>query len=173
MTRHQWIGLGSAVVTAGLLAIAPATAQDRAAVEMDIQKTLGGVPDFFKEFPDAGLAGAWAEMKGLQFNPKTELSGKAKELIGLAVAAQIPCTYCIYLHTKAAKAAGASDGEVREAIAMAAITRHWSTVLNGSQTDLVAFKKGVDALIKDPSPRADATGIDVKEIMKEMQELKK
>lgn len=29
-------------------------------------------------------------------NPKTELSGKVKKLIGLATAAQVPCTYCVY-----------------------------------------------------------------------------
>jgi AhpD family alkylhydroperoxidase len=57
------------------------------------------------------------------------------------VAAQIPCTYCIYAHAKGAKNAGATDEEIQEAVAMAALTRHWSTVLNGMQIDLEDFKK--------------------------------
>ncbi|TIU25042.1 MAG: carboxymuconolactone decarboxylase family protein, partial [Mesorhizobium sp.] len=92
------------------------------------------------------VAGAWAEIKGVQLNPNTALNGKTKELMGLAVASQIPCQYCIYFHTLAAKANGASDEEIKEAIAMAAIVRHWSTMLNGSQVDLVTFKKQTDDL---------------------------
>ncbi|MER9949694.1 hypothetical protein NKJ89_16645 [Mesorhizobium sp. M0047] len=33
-----------------------------------------------------------------------------------------------------------------EAVAMAAIVRHWSTMLNGSQVDLATFKKQTDDL---------------------------
>ncbi|TGQ96251.1 carboxymuconolactone decarboxylase family protein, partial [Mesorhizobium sp. M4B.F.Ca.ET.203.01.1.1] len=82
----------------------------------------------------------------VQLNPNTALNGKTKELLGLAVASQIPCQYCIYFHTLAAKANGASDEEIKEAIAMAAIVRHWSTMLNGSQVDLATFKKQTDDL---------------------------
>lgn len=111
----------------------------------DMEKTLGVVPGFFKAFPQAGIAGAWAEFKAVQLNPDTKLSGKEKELIGLAVAAQIPCQYCIYFHTEAARLNGATDEEIREAVAMAAITRHWSTVLNGMQIREADFKKEADA----------------------------
>ena len=65
------------------------------------------------------IAGAWAEFKSVQLNPNTKLDGKTKELIGLAVSAQVPCQYCIYFHTAAAKANGATDQEVGEAVAMA------------------------------------------------------
>src|SRR5438067_921997 len=77
----------------------------------DIQATLGMVPDFMKTLSPVALPGAWDEMKGIQLNPKTALSGKYKELIGLAVAAQIPCRYCVYFHTQAAKLNGATDDE--------------------------------------------------------------
>ena len=115
------------------------------------------VPGFFKVFPQSGIAGAWAEFKTIQLNPDTKLNGKTKELIGLAVAAQIPCTYCIYFHTAAAKANGASDEEINEAVAMAAITRHWSTVLNGMQVDLAAFKGDTDTVLKLAGEKAKAT----------------
>lgn len=107
----------------------------------EMEKMFGGVPTFMKMFPKAGIAGAWAEYRDIELSDKTALDTKTKELIGLAVAAQIPCTYCVYAHVKGAKNAGATDQEIQEAVAMAALTRHWSTVLNGMQIDLEAFKK--------------------------------
>ena len=132
---------GLAVLTASSAGAEDASA---AATYKDIEATLGSVPSFFKAFPETGISGAWAEFKGIQLNPKTELNGKTKELLGLAVAAQIPCQYCIYFHTAAAKANGATDEEIREAVAMAAVVRHWSTVLNGMQVDYPQFKQEVD-----------------------------
>src|SRR5208282_1551365 len=123
----------------------------------DIEATLGFVPGFFKAFPESGIAGAWAEFKAVQLNPSTALNGKTKELIGLAVAAQIPCGYCIYFHTAAAKANGATDEEIREAVAMASISRHWSTVLNGMQMDLATFKHETDTVLRAVAEHAPAT----------------
>jgi AhpD family alkylhydroperoxidase len=120
----------------------------------DIEQTLGSVPSFFKAFPEVGIAGAWAEFKSVQLNPKTKLDGKTKELMGLAVASQIPCAYCVYFHTAAAKANGASDQEIREAVAMGAIVRHWSTVLNGMQIDLNSFKQETDAVLRLAAEKA-------------------
>jgi AhpD family alkylhydroperoxidase len=144
-------GILVALATAGVTALASlAHAQDASgqATYQDIEKTLGSVPTFFKAFPASGIAGAWSEFKTVQLNPGTKLSGKTKELIGLAVAAQIPCHYCVYFHTAAAKLNGASDEEIREAVAMAAITRHWSTVLNGMDVDYDGFKKETDTVLK-------------------------
>jgi len=143
------LNVRSFVIAAGigaLFTISPAKAEDAsaAAAYKDIQATLGSVPDMFKTLPDVAIAGAWAEIKGVQLNPNTALDGKTKELMGLAVAAQIPCQYCIYFHTEAAKLNGATDEEIKETIAMAAIVRHWSTILNGSQVDLATFKKQTD-----------------------------
>jgi AhpD family alkylhydroperoxidase len=117
------------------------------AARADIGKTLGFVPQFFLKFPDEMLPGAWDEMKSLQLNPNTALPGRSKELIGLAVAAQIPCKYCIYAHTEFAKLNGASDTEVGEAVAMAAVTRHWSTFLNGIQTDEGKFRGEIAKIV--------------------------
>jgi AhpD family alkylhydroperoxidase len=113
----------------------------------DMEATLGLVPSFFKQFPEAGIAGAWREFKTIQLNPHSALPGKYKELIGLAVAAQIPCRYCILFHTEAARLNGASDAEIREAVAMASVTRHWSTFLNGMLTDEGVFRRETDQVI--------------------------
>jgi AhpD family alkylhydroperoxidase len=151
---------GVALVSAAVLSTTVcvnARAQDSAAAYRDIESTLGTVPTFFKLFPEEGIAGAWAEFKSVQLNPHSALSGKEKELIGLAVAAQIPCTYCIYFHSAAAKANGATDSEIREAVAMAAITRHWSTVLNGMQADLTTFRNETDTVLRLAAERANTT----------------
>ena len=149
----------SVIAIASLAGMSAARAEDASATAAykDIQATLGMVPGFFKVFPQSGIAGAWAEFKTIQLNPDTKLNGKTKELIGLAVAAQIPCTYCIYFHTAAAKANGATDEEISEAVAMAAISRHWSTVLNGMQVDLAAFKTDTDTVLKLAGEKAKST----------------
>ncbi len=130
------------------ISASPALAEpDAATTYKDIEKTLGLVPTFLKAFPEEGIAAAWDELKSVQLNPKTALSTKQKELIGLAVAAQVPCRYCVYFHTQVAKLGGATAGELKDAIAMAAITRHWSTVLNGMQIDLGEFKQEVSRIV--------------------------
>jgi AhpD family alkylhydroperoxidase len=120
-----------------------------AAAKADIQKTLGFVPQFFTRFPQEALPGAWEEMKTLQLNPHTALPGRTKELIGLGVAAQIPCHYCIYAHTEFAKLNGASEAEIGEAVAMAGLTRHWSTFLNGTQTDETKFRGEIGKVVEN------------------------
>ena len=149
--------IATSVTLASIAALAhPANAQDAAAAYKDIEQTLGSVPSFFKAFPEVGIAGAWAEFKSVQLNPDTALDGKTKELIGLAVASQIPCEYCVYFHTSAARANGATDEEIRETVAMAAIVRHWSTVLNGMQVDLTTFKQEVDTVLAHAAEMAKA-----------------
>lgn len=120
----------------------------------EVESMLGAVPSFFRAFPQAGIAGAWEEFKAIQLSPDTALSPKEKELIGLAVAAQIPCHYCVYAHTAFAKANGATEQEIQEAVAMASITRHWSTVLNGSQIDMQAFRAEIDGILRHAAEQA-------------------
>jgi AhpD family alkylhydroperoxidase len=89
-------------------------------------------PEWMKQtLPDQAQKPLWDEYRAVM-NPTGALDGKTKQLIALAVAAQIPCAYCIYAHTKFAKAAGATDAQIKEAIATAALVRFNSTMLNGS-----------------------------------------
>lgn len=120
----------------------------------DIQSTLGIVPGFFRAFPQAGIPGAWAEFKAVQASETTALSPKTKQLIGLAVSAQVPCAYCVYFHTAVAKAYGANEEEIKEAVALAAISRHWSTVLNGMAIDMTTFKREVDTSLRIAAEKA-------------------
>jgi AhpD family alkylhydroperoxidase len=149
------------------------------AARADIKSTFGFVPGFLNAVPGSALPGAWEEMKGLQMNPDTALPGKIKELIGLAVSAQVPCKYCTFAHTEFAKLNGANETEVGEAVVMAALTRHWSTVLQGSQADLPKFKAELSALVarmkaapKAPASMAASTTVtDAKSALAEIQQM--
>jgi AhpD family alkylhydroperoxidase len=158
-TMNRMIGLSLAAVFGATLAVSETNAAMPPHQEAiaDIEKTFGFVPQFFRDFPEGALPGTWQEMKSLQMNPKTALSGKDKELIGLAVAAQIPCQYCIEAHTEFAKLNGASQKEIGEAVAMAGLTRHWSTFLNGIQTDEAKFRAEITGFI-DKVKKASAGG---------------
>lgn len=119
----------------------------------DIEKTLGLVPKFMQLFPRDAIAGAWSEFKALQLNPYTALSGREKELIGVAVASQIPCDYCIYFHKLAAKLNKATDTELNEAIAVGGCARHWSAVFHGPSIDSETFKKDADQMLQSYKQR--------------------
>ena len=107
-------------------------------------------PNFYKNtYPTHALKAALDANEALM-GKEAKLDARTRELIALGVAAQIPCAYCVYAHNKNAMAEGATEAEIREAVAIAAHVRHWSTVLNGMGYDLEAFKTEVD---KMPSGR--------------------
>ena len=147
---------GGALLTPSL----PALSDDTASAEATYKRhrgDFGGVPSFIKLFPKAGVAGAWAELKAIELSEETALSPKVKSLISLAVAAQIPCHYCVWADTMSARQAGATDEEIAEAVAMAALTRHWSTFLNGMQVDFDQFKQELGGeMAVAPSRRGNA-----------------
>jgi AhpD family alkylhydroperoxidase len=127
-----------ALVATLALSILPVVASSQSVNAQD-------APQFMKDtFPEPGLSAAWQESQALS-NPNAALDAKTRELIGLGVAAQIPCTYCVYYHTKAARQAGATDAQIKEAVAAAAETRKWSTMLNGNAYNVDDFKKQIDA----------------------------
>jgi AhpD family alkylhydroperoxidase len=132
-----------------------ATDADGALAEM--RQSFGFVPGFIAAVPREALPGAWLELAELELSPATQLPAKYKSLIGLAVASQIPCRYCVIGDTEFAKLAGASEREIHEAVAMAALARNWSTLLNGLQVDEVAYRRDIDRLVKaaqHPAPQA-------------------
>jgi len=119
----------------------------------EIEQTFGVFPSMFQVFPKHALSGTWENFKQLS-SSENSIPPKYRELIQLAVAAQIPCDYCIYFHTASAQAFGATDEEIREAIAHGATTRHWSMILQGNQIDFEEFKTEFDAMMKFMSENA-------------------
>ena len=139
--RRAVAAIGIAMLASGAI---PALAQDAnasaEATYKEIEGALGGVPSFVKMYPKEGVAGFWALQRDLIFGPSS-LDTKTKTLISLAVAAQIPCSYCIYADTQDALRAGATEDEIHEAVAIAGMTRNASTILNGYMVDFESFKK--------------------------------
>lgn len=113
----------------------------------EIETEFGIFPTLFAVYPKEALTGAWENWKQLN-GPNSTIPPKYKELLQLAVAAQIPCDYCVYFHTASAKAYGATDEEIKEAVAQGAQTRHWSMILQGNGVDLEEFKSEFDAMMK-------------------------
>ena len=130
----------AAVVAASAFAASVSAQETAAETYSEIKDAFGFVPTFMQEYPEHGIRGAWIMTRDMEFSDKTELSPKVKALINIAVGAQIPCQYCVFADTEAARAAGATEGEIKEAVGQAALTRHWSTILNGLQIDFDAFK---------------------------------
>lgn len=126
----------------------PATAADAPTKEQilaGVAEMLGFVPTFMTQMPRATLPIGIAGYANLEAGD-TALPAKTKYLISLAVAAQIPCQYCIWADTLGAKAAGATDEEIGEAVGVAAMTRFWSTNFNGLQVDLETYQKELGPL---------------------------
>lgn len=121
--------------------------------QQEMEDAFGRVPSFFNSIPEHLRVAAWEQMKAYE-GPETTIPSKYMELIGLAVASQIPCSYCIYAHAQKAAAFGASETEISEAVAQAAYVRYWSTIINGAQTDIEAFKKEWAAMAEHASAAA-------------------
>jgi AhpD family alkylhydroperoxidase len=133
--------VGGAAVAPTLPALSADKTMSADPVYKDIEQAFGSVPTFARQVPLPALHGAWQEVKELELSDKTALPPKVKALISLAVAAQIPCQYCIWADTNDARQMGATDEEIGEAVAMAGLTRNWSTIFNGLQVDFDQFKK--------------------------------
>lgn len=59
---------------------------------------------------------------------------KYKELMAVAVALTTQCPYCIEIHTKKAKAAGATEQELAETTLLAAALRAGGAMTHGTHT---------------------------------------
>ena len=135
------------VLVAAPLAASDSQTEANTKAEAEMKAAFGTVPVMMRVYPDHLRATAWAWFAATM-SPDAPIPTKYSELISLAVASQIPCDYCIYAHTTMAKMFGATDAEIRAAIAAAANTRHWSTVLNGAEVPLDDFKKEWDGILE-------------------------
>lgn len=135
--------LKTAIATFAALALSAGIAQaqdSREAVNAEVTAMLGGVPSFMDRVADSAVVGLWQQTKSLVFSDSTALDPKTKALISLAVSAQIPCEYCVWMDTGSARMFGATDQEIAEAVAIAGHTRTMSTTFYGLQIDFEGLK---------------------------------
>jgi AhpD family alkylhydroperoxidase len=128
----------------------PIAVVDAASATADIKQTFGMMPGFLSRVPPEALPGLWLQMKHLELAP-TALPGKTKSLISLAVAAQVPCRFCVVADTEFARLEGASDREIVEAANMAGIARSFGALIDGLQVDEATFRRDWDRM----TPGAD------------------
>jgi len=75
---------------------------------------------------------AWSNLDGIVGREDGRIPRKYRELIALAVAHATQCVYCIEVHTKNAKKAGASKEEVVEAVFLSAALRAGGAAAHGT-----------------------------------------
>jgi len=106
----------------------------------DVKDTLGIVPGFMKALPEDVLMHDWPLFKKYTIE-ESIIPSKYRELMGLAVAANIKCPYCQAMHTDMAKGYGATDEELREIYYLASQTSRWSAILHAQHYSMEAFDK--------------------------------
>lgn len=121
------------------------TPRPRSDVENEIRDTLGLVPSFFKDIPDAYFDHEWQLFKELQLG-ETLIPNKYKELIGVALHSETKCDYCTLFHTEAARLFGATDEEIQEAAHYAKMSLGWSAYLNGTHQDYDQFAEELERI---------------------------
>jgi AhpD family alkylhydroperoxidase len=114
-------------------------------IYQEMEQTLGLVPSMFKLVPDETLEQEWRLFKWLQLG-EGAVPQKYRELIGLAVSAQGKCKYCTFFHETFARAAGATDEEIEDALHAAKSSVGWSTYITGHQLDFEQFKDEVQRI---------------------------
>jgi AhpD family alkylhydroperoxidase len=92
-------------------------------------KNLGKLKTIEDNAPDAVKA-FWAFDKAAMAGGA--IPSKYKELMALAVAFTTQCPYCIDIHAKKAREAGATDPEIAEAVTVAAALRAGAAMTHGT-----------------------------------------
>lgn len=111
----------------------------------EIKETLGIIPGFMRGLPPDVLIKEWPLFKKYVLG-ESEIPAKYRELIGLAIAANIKCPYCIFFHTATAKMLGATDKELSELAFLSSFTSRWSAMIHGQNYDLETFKRETEQI---------------------------
>ncbi|WP_254274134.1 carboxymuconolactone decarboxylase family protein [Haloarcula marina] len=116
-----------------------ATQEPTADVEQEIKDTFGMVPPPLSDIPKDDMVGEWHFFQKYTVG-ESEIPPKYRELMGLAVAANIKCPYCTHFHRNAAQMHGATEAELDEAASLASHTSRYSAMLHALEYDLEEFK---------------------------------
>jgi AhpD family alkylhydroperoxidase len=123
------------------------TTATNTAIFEEVQDTLGLVPTWLAQAPEAALPSLWGTMRDF-YLAETAIPNKYKELIGIAVSGATRCRYCALFHTESARLYGATDQEIAEAGYMGAFTMLASTFINAEQVDYDRFRRETLDIVK-------------------------
>ena len=108
--------------------------------DSDDLKVLGE----FKKLAPAEFKG-FVELDSIVGRDDGKIPRKYRELIALAVACTTQCPYCLDVHTRNAKKAGATREEVAESALLAAALRAGAAVTHGARSSCSTGPRGIDA----------------------------
>lgn len=106
----------------------------------DIKETIGIVPGFMKALPEDVLTHDWPLWKKYSLM-ESVIPQKYRELMGLAVAANIRCPYCEAMHKDMALMHGATKDELTEVIFLASLTARWSAMIHAQHYPMEQFDR--------------------------------
>jgi AhpD family alkylhydroperoxidase len=106
----------------------------------DVEKSFGIVPGFLKALPQDVLIHDWPLMKKYTLG-ESKIPAKYRELMGLAVAANIKCPYCQLFHKSVAQMLGATPEEFAETAFLASYTSRWSAMIHAQNYSYDTFAK--------------------------------
>ncbi|MEK9983339.1 MAG: carboxymuconolactone decarboxylase family protein [Opitutae bacterium] len=127
------------LILISILSVSLAAVADEGSGISDIREAKTGNP-IIELHPSANQEATQAFYLAVEknvFNGAIPL--KYAQLAAISASAIIRCEYCIPAHTAMAKAAGASDEEIKTALAIAADVALNSTMLYGNQFDMDDF----------------------------------
>jgi AhpD family alkylhydroperoxidase len=111
----------------------------------EIEKTFGSFPGFLNGVPHDVLVQMWPILRKYMMG-QSNIPGKYREMISLAVAATLKCPYCEAFHRGTAKMNGATDEELAELGAIVGQVTFWSSVLHSMNYDMNTFMKEFNAI---------------------------
>src|SRR4030067_1399680 len=111
----------------------------------DIEKSLGIVPGFMKALPQDALIHDWPLFKKYALG-ESKIPAKYRELMGLAVAANIKCPYCQLFHKSAAQLYGATPEEFAEIAFLSSYTSRWSAMIPAQNYSYETFAKETEQI---------------------------
>lgn len=105
----------------------------------EVEEMLGTMPGYFDALNEQDLVNEWPNFKRYALE-ETTIPAKYRELIGLAVAANIKCPYCQAFHKEAAKLHGATEEELAELSFLASWTARYSALIHAQNYDMETFE---------------------------------
>lgn len=111
----------------------------------DLEQTYGLVPPPLDGIPEDDAIQEWPTFKKYTVG-ESEIPPKYRELIGLAIAANIKCPYCVRFHTAAAELHGATEAELEEVYSLASFTARYSSMLHAQNYDIEEFQDKLEQI---------------------------
>jgi AhpD family alkylhydroperoxidase len=111
----------------------------------DVKKSFGIIPGFIKALPQDVVIHDWPLMKKYTLE-QSKIPAKYRELMGLAVAANIKCPYCQLFHKSAAQLYGATEEEFAEIAFLASYTSRWSSMIHAQHYPYETFAKETEQI---------------------------